>query len=327
MTAAVPLSVIIPTYNRSGHVRDCLAALRRSGVPGLEVIVSDDGSTDDTAAVVAATDPHAVYLWQPNTGTPSTARNAGFAVSRGRYVAFLDCDDLWLPDAPARAVGFLDRHPDVDVVFAEANVGNPADGYESWIAAAGQRAFRELPGREPEPGFRVFERTPFFRRMAVRNPVFIGACVLRREAFDKAGKFDPALRGAADWELWLRLAHRFTFAFMAEPLAVYTRHPGNMSGNQDAMVDEFCRALRAVLAKCRLSAGDRRHVVGMLRHHLFQHAYLAYDAGRYADARGRFGEAVRAGDVHPGTLAYWAACHLPPPLLARLRWAKHAAGA
>jgi glycosyltransferase involved in cell wall biosynthesis len=70
-----PLSVIIPTYNRSGYVRDCLLALREAGVPDLDVLVADDGSTDDTAAVVAATEPAARYLWQPNSGTPETTRN------------------------------------------------------------------------------------------------------------------------------------------------------------------------------------------------------------------------------------------------------------
>lgn len=322
----VSLSVIIPTYNRAGYVRNCLTALAKSGVPDLEVIVADDGSTDDTRAVVAATAPGAAYLWQPNSGTPATARNAGFAVSRGRYVAFLDCDDAWLPDAPAEAVRLLDRHPDVDVLFAEARVGNPDCGYESWIEAAGQRAFHDLPGREPEPGFRVLDRRPFFRRMAVRNPVFIGACVLRREAFAAVGMFDPSLRGAADWELWLRMAARYTFAFMAAPLALYTRHPDNMSADQDGMVDEFARALSNVLAKCDLPADDRRLVAARLRHHLFNHAYLAYDRGSYRAARGRFARAWRSGDHSPRTAAYWLACLLPGAAVRRLRGLKHTVG-
>src|SRR5947209_11960918 len=116
------LTVIIPTYNRSGYVRECLTALRQSGVPDLEVVVADDGSMDDTREVVAATDPAAKYLWQPNTGTPATARNAAFKISRGRYVAFLDCDDAWLPGVPARAVQLLDRYPEVDVLFADARM-------------------------------------------------------------------------------------------------------------------------------------------------------------------------------------------------------------
>jgi glycosyltransferase involved in cell wall biosynthesis len=319
------LTCVIPTFNRAGYVRDCLVALRQSGVPDLEVIVADDGSTDDTRAVVAATDPRAKYLWQPNTGTPSTARNAGFAVSTGRYVGFLDCDDAWLPGVPARAVELLDRHPEVDVLFADARMGNPAEGFVSWIESAGQAAFVALPHREAEPGFRVLERGPFFRRMVARNPVFIGACVVRREAVAAGGGFDPALRGAADWELWLRLASRFTFGFLAEPLAVYTRHHDNMSSDHDGMIREFCLALEAVLRKCDLSAEDRAAAREGLRNHRFSHAYLAYDRGRVGEARRRFWRAVRGGDRRPRTLALAAACCLPAGVVTRLRRLKQGA--
>jgi glycosyltransferase involved in cell wall biosynthesis len=323
MTA--PLTCVIPTFNRSGYVRDCLTALKASGVADLEAIVSDDGSTDDTKEVVAATDPRAKYLWQPNSGTPSTARNAAFAVSTGRYVGFLDCDDAWLPDAPARAVGLLDRHPEVDVLFADARMGNPEQGFVSWIESAGQAAFFDLPHREAEPGFRVLERTPFFRRMIVRNPVFIGACIMRREAFAAGGGFDPKLRGAADWELWMRMASRFTFGFMAEPLAVYTRHLDNMSSDHDGMGREFCLALAGVLRKAELSPADRAAVRTGLRHHRFNYAYLAYDQGRIGDARGRFWNAVRGGDLRPRTLALAAACCLPAGVVTRLRRMKQGA--
>lgn len=317
------LTVIVPTYNRAGYVRDCLLALRRSGVPDLEIIVADDGSTDDTGGVVAATDPRARYLWQPNTGTPATARNAAFAVSTGRYVGFLDCDDAWLPDAPAEAVRLLDAHPGVDVLFADAEMGNPEEGYVSWIGVAGQDPFFRLPHREPEPGFRVLERGPFFRRLAVRNPVFIGACVLRRAAFAAGGGFDPALRGAADWDLWLRLAHTLTFGYMARPLAVYTRHVSNMSSDHDHMIGEFAQALRNTLATCALSADERRHVRARLRHQLFGHAYLAYDRGDFRTARGRFATLLRDTGPSPKGLAFWAACALPFGLAGRLRRLKH----
>ncbi len=321
----VSLTVIVPTYNRAGYVRDCLVALRASGVPDLEIIVSDDGSTDDTREVVAATDPRAKYLWQPNSGTPATARNAAFAVSRGRYVGFLDCDDEWLPDAPARAVKFLEMHPEIDALFAEARMGNPQEGYVSWIESAGQEAFFRLPHREPEPGFRILERNPFFRRMAVRNPVFIGATIVRREAFAATGGFDRKLCGAADWELWLRMAQRYTWAYMAEPLAKYTRHLDNMSSNHDKMIAEFVQSLRNVLAKCALASSDRKFIRAQLRTHLFGHAYLAYDRGDIAEARRRFWRSVRAGDVRPTALALAALCSLPGPLARRLRRLKQSA--
>jgi len=258
LAGAVSLSVIVPTYNRSAYVRQCLRALRACGVPDLEIIIADDGSTDDTEQVVAQTDPPARYFRQENTGTPATARNRGFQLSRGRYVGFLDCDDEWLPKVPARAVELLDRHPEVDVLFAEARMGNPTEGYRSWIEVSGEAAFFALPCTRPETDFRIMERAPFFRRMAERNPVFIGAVIMRRAAFERSGGFDPDLRGAADWELWLRMASRMTFGYLEQPLAIYTRHLDNMSSDHDGMSREFCTSLKKVLAKCDwLERGER----------------------------------------------------------------------
>jgi glycosyltransferase involved in cell wall biosynthesis len=318
------LSVIIPTYNRADYVRQCLLALRESGVHDLEIIVADDGSTDNTKEVVADVAPQAKYIWQPNTRTPATARNLGFSISSGRYVAFLDCDDRWLPNTPARAVALLDRHPEVDILFAEAKMGNPEQGYVSWIQEAGQQAFFALPARELEPGFRLLERGPFFRRMAVRNPVFIGAVIIRREVFAASGMFDPKLCGAADWELWLRLAHQYQWAFYEEPLAIYTRHLDNMSSDHEYMFAEFCQALRNVCRKCSLSPDDQAIIRHQLRDHLFGHAYLAYAAGKYGIARQRFAQAIKEGAWPLTAFLYWCLCCLPNPLVGRIRRFKQA---
>jgi hypothetical protein len=222
-------------------------------------------------------------------------------------------------------VRFLDAHPEVDCLFAEARMGNPQAGYVSWIESSGQAPFFALPHAAPEPGFRVFERGPFFRRMAVRNPVFIGAAIVRRGAFGAAGGFDPKLCGAADWELWLRMAHRFTWAYMAEPLANYTRHLDNMSSDHDKMIGEFVQALRNVLVRCDLSPSDRTFVRQQLRVHLFSHAYLAYDRGDTRTAWGRFWRCLRAGDLRPRTLALAGVCALPGPLARGARRLKRAA--
>ena len=269
MVEPIPLSVIIPTFNRSGFVRDCLTGLRRSGVPDLEIIVVDDGSTDDTAEVVAATEPKAIYLSQDNAG-PAAARNRGFRLSRGRHVAFLDCDDQWYPEAPAKAVKLLERHPEIDLLFAEARMGNHEDGYVSWINSGGQDEFFHLPHRTVESGLRILERGPLFRRMAVRTPVFIGAVIMKREAFVQAGAFDGELCGAADWNLWLRMAATMTFAYWHEPLAIYTKHLDGMSNDRDGMSKEFCMTLRKLPAQVTLAPADRQWVAQQLRHHLIQ---------------------------------------------------------
>lgn len=320
------LTVVVPTYNRADHVRRCLAGLQQSGIDDLGIVVADDGSTDETAEVVSQVDSHAKYVWQPNSGTPATARNRGVGVYGGEYVAFLDCDDQWLPEAPGKALALLERHPEVDVLFADALVGNEDDGFVSWIASAGQEPFFKLPANEPEPGLRVFERETFFRRVAVRNPIFIGACLIRRRVFEESGGFDPGLCGAADWELWLRLAHQYTFGFWSAPMAVYTRHSDNMSENHDHMIGEFCQSLLNVLAKCALDPQDRLFIAERLRNQLFDHAYLAYDDGRLAEARMRFRRCFGAGRVDARSLALWCLAWLPAGLVRRFRSFKQSLG-
>jgi glycosyltransferase involved in cell wall biosynthesis len=306
----VILSVIIPTYNRADYVEQCLRSLEASGAAGLEAIVVDDGSTDETG-VRFDSDARCRYLHQPNQG-PAAARNLGVDHARGRYLAFLDCDDRWLPGVAPRVIGLLDHHPEVDAIFTEALVGNDRDGYESWIEAAGQAAFFALPHREPERGFRVLDTVPFFRRMAARNAVFLGALVMRREAFERAGRFEPALCGAADWELWLRMASQMTFGYWFEPLAIYTRHDNNMSSNHDRMKAEFCQALENTLRKCaHLAPGERSWVRARLRDQAFGLAYDAYDRGDFDLARRRFAGHIIGHGPAPRTALYWALSCLP----------------
>ncbi len=314
------LSVIIPTYNRSGFVRNCLTSLRSSGVADLEIIVADDGSTDDTAEVVAATDPRAKYIWQPNTGTPTTAKNKGFAISSGRYVGFLDCDDEWVAGSPARAVELLDRYPEVGMVVGDTLIGNADVGWHSLDEKYGIERFDNVPQHQPEPGVRIFDREGFYRKVIERNQWSVCSAILRRELFEAAGGFDPGMREAEDWDLWLRTACRTTVGKMDLPLARYFIHDGGMSRNaEERFARGFCKALRNALQRAPLTTDQRRLIRSRLRDELFHYAYQAYDHGRIGDARERFADAMRAGNLHPRTAALWLACHLPEPTLRGIR--------
>lgn len=316
------LSVIIPTFNRSGFVQSCLTALMKCGVQDLEVIVVDDGGNDDTESVVRSHSMPALYFRQENSG-PAAARNLGFRNSTGRYVAFLDCDDEWLPDAPAKALSVMQAHPEIDVLFADAHMGNRQDGFVSWIEIAGEEAFQKLPSRELEPGLRQLEREPFFRRMVYRNAVFLGSCLMKREAFESIGPFDPELCGAADWHLWLRMASRLNFAFWSEPMSIYTKHQEGMSNDHDGMSLEFCTTLKKLRRFDSLTTEQRAWVEARLRHHLFGYAYRAYNRGEFPKARRRFVDLLRTtGWEAKGTL-YWLLSALPFGMAGGLRRLKH----
>lgn len=318
--ADIALSMIIPTFNRAELVRTCLLSLRTSGAGNYEVIVVDDGSSDNTAAVVAATEPNAIYLRQSNQG-PAAARNNGFRASRGRYLCFLDCDDEWLPNAAQGIIEELEQHPDIDVLFADAQMGSRQTGFQSWIDVAGQKAFFELPNRNAD-GLRILEREPFLQRMLVRNCVFLGSTLIRRSAFERFGPFDPELCGAADWNLWLRLAAQTTFAFHPKPLAIYTKHSDGMSNDADGMSQEFCMALQKLTDRVELTPDSFAVRNRQLRHHLFNFAYRAYQRGDYRTARERFRQVLSISGWEWRSFLYYAACSLPFGAAGCLRWFK-----
>src|SRR5689334_10387847 len=118
---AIRVSIIIPTYNRAARLKACLASVCNGAQPDQEVIVVDDGSTDDTRTAVAAFGPAIRYIYQQNAG-PSAARNTGAREARGRYIAFFDSDDRLMPVPRQRLVDFLDGHPEVGVAFSDAIV-------------------------------------------------------------------------------------------------------------------------------------------------------------------------------------------------------------
>ena len=310
-TTRPPLSVIVCTYNRASFLPACLGSLRAAGVPQLEIVVVDDGSTDDTQAVLERlAGPDLRIVYQPNQGL-STARNTGIATATGRIIAYLDSDDLWLPGVAPKLLEFLDAHPEVGVAFAEAKVGNETEGYTLWSEWAGREEFRGLPN-SPVDGLLVFERAAFHRQLIRRNIVFTGAVFQRREVLDESGYFNPKLNAAGDWELYLRIASRRVFAFYPEPLAVYIQHPTQMTTGWDRMALEFCDTRRAHLASGALLGTEEIALLKTkLKDELFYYAYLAYDRKDYREANRRFAQLLRECGTDRKALMYWGLTCLP----------------
>ncbi len=321
-TESVRLSVIIPTYNRASFLPGCIDSLRQSGIEGLEIVVVDDGSTDDTREVIERLQPGLTYVHQ-NNKMLGGARNTGLRLARGRYVAYLDSDDYWLPGVTGRILDLLDRHPAVGAVFADAMMGNPQDGYQSWFSETGREEFRNLPTKHLEEGLRLPEREAFYRLMLKRNVIFTGAVVLRREAVLAHGMFDESVWWAEDWEVWLRMLWAVDFAIWHEPMAIYTKHAGAATTDVERMSKAWCAALLAHRRKVpnvsEESAAIRDQAI---RNHLFLRAYLAYEREDYRTARQRFADALKEGGFSASAAALWAVSTLPHPLPALIRKAR-----
>jgi glycosyltransferase involved in cell wall biosynthesis len=211
----IKFSIIIPSFNSSAYILKTLGSIKNQTYKDFEIIITDDGSTDNTVAVVEAfkkdnPDLYIIINKQENTGI-GYARNASFRLSTGNIVAFLDDDDIWYPERLELMARYLPEHPEVDVLS--------------------HKVFKRYPDGSKKVLPTSIPKKDTFRSLLLKgNSLAISATVVRRDAFIKAGCFTEAFPGAEDYELWLRLSSLgCTFGFINEYLGEYTRRPGSFS--------------------------------------------------------------------------------------------------
>jgi glycosyltransferase involved in cell wall biosynthesis len=222
------LSVIIPTYNRADFVAQALESVLADCYDRTELLVVDDGSTDDTPRRVARFGPRVRYLWQANGG-PSHARNTGTAATSGDYIVFLDSDDLLLPGGLAAGRAALDASP--AAAFAFGRYRTTSAGVVHSITSEAHDRF------DPEAPFRSLLHGNFVGILS--NAMF------RRSALVEVGGFDPAYTLCADYELYLRLSRRFSVTRHDAYVAEYRLHPGNRSADSVAVLETALAILSA----------------------------------------------------------------------------------
>jgi glycosyltransferase involved in cell wall biosynthesis len=204
------VSVVIPAYNAARFLPDALDSVLAQTFRDLEVLVVDDGSSDDTPAVLARYGSQIRCMRQSNAGV-SAARNRGIAEARGRYVAFLDADDTWMPHKLARQMKALAQNTECGACYSAFTFVR-AD-LTPLVVSRCKRGGASLADL-----------------LLHGNVVGSGSTVLcRRVLFDASGDFDPVLSQCADWDMWVRLAARTDFLYLNEPLATYRQHGTNMS--------------------------------------------------------------------------------------------------
>jgi glycosyltransferase involved in cell wall biosynthesis len=217
------VSVIIPCYNHARFLRQALDSVRSQQWPSIETIVVDDGSTDDSREIAAAFEDARVIA-QSNQGL-SAARNSGLRSSSGDVIIFLDADDMLLPAAAGSAVRALAAHPAAMMTFGRLEFMD-VDG-------------RRLDTQAPRVTANFYEE--FLRRNYIRTPA---AAAFRRRVFDLVGAFDATCSPSADYDLYLRISHRFAIAAHDATVARYRQHAGSMSRNARLMLPATLRVLK-----------------------------------------------------------------------------------
>jgi glycosyltransferase involved in cell wall biosynthesis len=299
------ISVIIPSYNAARYLPQAIESVLAQSYRPFEILVIDDGSTDDTVSVLEKYRSSIRYFRQPNGG-PARARNRGIAEARGRYIAFLDADDIWLPNKLSQQVQCLERNAEAALVHSDIYYLDDETQLQS---------LREV-GRASYVG-------NCYRLLLEHNRIIFSTVLVRRESLAQVGGFDEQIRHASteDYDLVLRLGRRFPFAYIPEPLTVYRIHNANATKH-------FQRMLAGHLTVLEKTLRDDPSVLQMLgsrqiRQRLYDLRFsLGYDAFEREDlsaARRYFLRAVLTRQRMPRAGLFFLASCVPAPLLRRLR--------
>jgi glycosyltransferase involved in cell wall biosynthesis len=281
--ATPAVSIVLPTYNRLAYLREAVASVRMQTVADWELIVVDDGSTDDSVVWLESLgDARIVVVPRPHTGHKSELRNAGLARARAAWIAFLDSDDRWTPAKLERQLAFHAAHPTV-----------------RWSYTG--RTFIDDRG-EPIPSERFKQWTPHTGRILrevieLEANIALPSVMAARSLLGEAGDFNEAWRSAEDYELWLRLAERAEIGLVDEPLLEVRKHRAILTQRPDVSLglSAMLRSFAARSADAELRALARRRGA----YHAVEAADQLASRGEWAAARGALALAIVAKPASP----------------------------
>ena len=244
MRAQPTVSVIIPTYNRAGMLKEAIDSVLTQEYSGFELIVVDDGSTDETSQLLEDYDAKIKHIRQSNQGV-SAARNRGIAAASGEFIAFLDSDDLWLPQKLSTQVKFFSDHPDAVINQTE----------ERWI----RNGVRVNPKkRHLKFSGMIFERS---LALCLVSP---SAVMIKKSLFDTVGVFDEDLPACEDYDLWLRISCRYP-VHLIETALIIKRGGHEDQLSRAAGLDKYrIRSLVKLLESHLLAPQQQRVVIDTL---------------------------------------------------------------
>ena len=276
------VSIIIPTFNRRDYITIALDSVLKQTYKDYEIIIIDDGSSDDTKEVLKPYQDNIRYFYQDNKGIPTT-RNKGIKEAQGDYIAFLDSDDYWLPEKLERQIECFSRNSHYGMVATRC----------SSITPDGKLRKKNRPGKSG------WVLTDLFKANFIRT----SSAMIKKECFEKVGLFDESLPECEEYDLWLRIAREYPVGFINEPLAVYTDNPEGIS--TDSLAGRLMRLKvleKDYLKVCipqtlyRKRLASNYHYVG--RHYL--------NRGKEIEGKKYLKRSLDFNPLNPKTLFYYA---------------------
>ena len=290
------VSVIIPTYNRERFIADALTSVVDQTYRNTEIIVVDDGSTDDTEKEVHRFHSSRLhYKFQPNAGV-SAALNTGLQMAQGHYIARLDSDDMFLPQKLERQVEKMKQDPDIGMIYTQAyNISNEG----------------RVLGIYPQN-----HQLPEEPLKALRSSLFppSQSILFRSDCLKKIGEFDESLPIAEDYDFCIRMAAHYRLGYIDEPLVKIRKHTEMVTG--DRLLSARC--IVRVLERYRdmLSAGEGYQ---WLSPHYYKLARQLFADGDNIEARKSFYQAIGYDRLNFAGWSFFVLSFLPPWLITRMK--------
>jgi len=302
-TNAPKVSVIIPAYNAARFILEALQSIDAQHYSPLEILLIDDGSTDETVELVRRNAPQVRIIRQPNGGA-SAARNTGLREATGEFICFLDADDAWFPGKIAAQTDYLAAHPGVGIVYHEWHVWKPdaAGVYHQPSAAASQcspeRIVPDLSGW-------------IYHRLLMVCEVHTSTVMMRRSVAKEIGFFDTDLVTGEDYDYWLRASHHCELHKLAATFSSYRSTPGSLTANPTQQNNEYEVISRAIRRWGRASPDGSTIPNAAIQQRLanlaFGFGYIHYHHGSAKIAKSAFLTTLRHDPLRWRAVAYLAA--------------------
>ena len=253
------VSIVIPAYNSAQFLGKTILSVMKQAYHDYEIVIVDDGSTDNTREIVKSFPGVCTYLYQRNAG-PSVARNRGIENSTGELIAFLDADDAWLPGKLYAQVAMMEQNPEVGLVETG-----------SFLCDEHLYPVRYLPPARL--------RGQVFEEMLIESKVPNTSTVLVRRIYvEQTGGFDPTYRNVEDYELWLRLAQLCRFDYLDEAFAYQRVHEGHSLKDGRYMLEMYSNIVTRHVSdnpklKPKMTAALERAEMSAIKLMCFQHQW------------------------------------------------------
>lgn len=270
MSHSVPeVSIIMPVYNGAEYIESTLMSALAQTFTDFELVIVDDGSTDNTSDIVKnISDPRIKYHYQPNQGAYA-ARNTAMEIAKAKYLAFLDADDLWIPEKLELQMKEMRKNPDVGIVYGWVEY---IDEHNNFI---GQKQYNI--------------KDNFYENMLLANYIDNGSMpLIRKECFDTVGGFSPGI-WCEDWDMWIRIARFYKMAIVPTYIMKYRIHTEGISKNYKKMEDSLFYVLDREFSCSNLPENLKRKA------YAYRYVYLsgvARNLMSYADAFKYMGQAL-----------------------------------